>query len=333
MDAKAWTLPPSRPDTSITNLPFTIREPGFYFLSTNLSMSAPGEDGITVKADKVGIDFMDFSITGPGERSGHAITQSPSNRYCMIANGTFANWRGDGKYAVHLAGPGNRIQNVRAIGNSQGLLCGEGGRFISCVVQSNTAQKMGYGIYGYSCALVSDCEVSDIQGGQFSYGIWVDSNSNVRGCRVRGINAPDRCVGVYGGSACNVDQSDVQSCGGRDEAGAAIQVRDMSNVRKCTVAQVARRGIWIADICRAENNTVEHSGSVGIYVEGPDSWVKYNTVVRNPCGIKVLSGGNLIVGNKAMGNGTAYEGVTNAGNRYGPIVSGITNDPNANLEL
>lgn len=333
MDVKGWTLPESRPDTPITNLPVTISEPGFYFLVTDLSLLTPGEDGITINADKVGIDCKGFSIMGPGERSGNGIMQNPTNRYCMIANGTLGNWQGDGKYAVYLAGIGDRVQNVRAIGNSKGILCGEGGRFISCVVQSNVMQQTGCGIYGYQYSLVSGCEVLDIRGQRYSYGIRVDSNSNVRECSVREIEGDGLCFGVYAGSACNVDKCDVRSCGGRDETGAGIRVMDTSNVRGCSVEGASHRGIWIADICRVENNTVEHSGATGICVDGPDSWVRFNTVVSNPCGIHVMSGGNLIVGNKAVGNGVAYAGVTNAGNKHGPITATVTNDPDANLEL
>src|SRR5438270_4345686 len=59
----ASTQPQVEPRTPISALPFTISQPGSYFLTQNLTASAGG-DGITVLADNVTIDLNGFALTG-----------------------------------------------------------------------------------------------------------------------------------------------------------------------------------------------------------------------------------------------------------------------------
>ena len=214
MEAEGYASVDDIPETEITNLPFVISESGYYFLKTNLSLSAPGVDGIVVNADKVGIDCLGFSLLGPGEGSGHGIAQNPTNRYVMLANATLSGWCGEGKYAVHAAGGGNRIENVSAVGNSKGILCGDSSTIASCLVMSNTVQETGCGIAADTGSEVAGCEVADIAGRADSYGIRVDSNSAVRGCMVRNVTGGGSCYGILAGAVCRIENCEARSCRG-----------------------------------------------------------------------------------------------------------------------
>jgi hypothetical protein len=321
------------PETEITNLPFTITASGFYYLKTNLVLETPGVDGIVVRADRVGIDCLGFNIQGPGEGSGHGVVQARTNRIFMLANTTLSGWQGKGKYAVYAEGGAVRIENVQVIGNSKGILCADSSTIISCTVQSNRLQETGYGIYAYEGASVVDCEVSDVDGRLYSYGIRVGSNSLVRGCTVRNVTSGGSCYGIHADSVCNVIDNDVRLCRGGAEPSSGIRETGDSVVRENVAANNSHNGIWMAGVSRAEFNTMEQNGASGLYVDGPADRIEGNTVTSNKWGIRVVTTGHYIVGNKAIGNEIAYEGLTASGNVCGVISKTPTNDPKANLEL
>lgn len=321
------------PETAITNLPFTITESGFYYLKTNLTLETPGVDGIVAKADRVGIDCCGFSIQGPGEGSGHGVVQDVTNRFFMLANTTLSGWRGEGKYAVYAEGGADRMENVKTIGNSKGILCGDSSTIISCVVQSNTAEGTGYGIYAYTGSQVVESEVSDVVGQLYGYGIRVGSNSIVRGCTVRNVTGGGSCYGIYAGEGCNVVDCDVRFCRGGDEPSSGIREMGSSVLQKNIAANNSHHGIWMAGISRAEFNTAKCNGAAGLYVDEPYCRIEGNTVVSNKWGIRIVSTGHHIIGNRAIGNEIAYEGVMVSGNDCGAISKAPTNNPEANLEL
>ncbi len=333
MEAEGYASVDDIPETEITNLPFTITASGFYYLTTNLVLETPGADGIVVKANRVGIDCFGFSIQGPGEGSGHGVVQDATNRFFMLANASLSGWRGDGKYAVYAEGGADRIENVAAIGNSKGILCGDSSTIISCLVRSNEPARTGYGIYGYAGSQVLDCEVSDVTGDLFAYGIRAGSNSVVRGCTVRSISTSGSCYGVLADSGCNVTDCDVRNCRGGADPSSGIREMGSSVVRENVVADNSHHGIWMAKWSRAEFNTAERNGAAGVYVAGEDCRIEGNTVVSNQWGIRAVTSGHTIIGNRAVGNGIAYEGVMVPGNDCGVISKVPTNDPKANLEL
>ena len=321
------------PETEITNLPYTITEPGFYYLKTNLVLDTPGLDGIVVRANTVGIDCFGFSIQGPGEGSGHGVVQSPTNRLFVLANTTLSGWRGEGKYAVFAEGGADRMENVKSIGNSRGIFCRENSTILSCVVQSNVVEDAGCGIDTDHGSQVVDCEVMDVAGRLDSFGIRVGSNSIVRGCTVRNVTGGNSCYGIYAGRVCNVDHCDVRLCRGGGEPSAGIREMGSSVTKSNVVVNNSHHGLWMAGISRAEFNTLERNGAAGLYIDGPDCRVEGNTVVSNKWGIRIVSTGHTIIGNKAIGNEIAYEGLMVSGNVCGVISRTPTNDPKANLEL
>jgi parallel beta-helix repeat protein len=321
------------PETEITNLPFTITAPGFYYLKTNLTLETPGADGIVVKANAVGIDCFGFSIQGPGEGSGHGVVQSPTNHLFVLANTTLSGWRGEGKYAVYAEGGADRMEKVKSIGNSKGIFCGDSSTILSCVVQSNVVEDAGYGIDVDHGSQVMDCEVSNVAGRRDGCGIRVGSNSIVRGCTVRNVTGGGSCYGIYAGKVCNVVNCDVRFCRGGGEPSSGIREMGSSVVMSNVVINSSHHGVWLADVSRAEFNTMEHNGAAGLYIDGPGCRVEGNTLVSNKWGIWTVTTNHHIIGNKAIGNEIAYEGLMVSGNVCGVISKTPTNDPEANLEL
>src|SRR5215831_12152658 len=71
------------PRTPISSLPYTVTNPGSYYLTGNLT-GAPGVDGITVQASGVTIDLRGFAVVGvPGSLNG--VTVSSAQRGLMIS--------------------------------------------------------------------------------------------------------------------------------------------------------------------------------------------------------------------------------------------------------
>lgn len=75
------------PRTPITSLPFTITEPGSYFVTDNLSVS--NNDGIVVEADNVAIDLRGHTLTGNGTGRGITVTHVDG---VSIRNGSIVNF-------------------------------------------------------------------------------------------------------------------------------------------------------------------------------------------------------------------------------------------------
>jgi parallel beta-helix repeat protein len=122
--------------TKIKSLPYTISQPGFYYLDHNLTSTS---DGIFVETDGVTIDLMGFQITGPRDAtSSVGVQMIGSVENVEIRNGTVTGFThgiidtvlGEGKY---------RIINVRAIGNAQfGIILGNSGNIVKgCTASGN----------------------------------------------------------------------------------------------------------------------------------------------------------------------------------------------------
>src|SRR5215813_4957107 len=63
------TLDQVEPRTPISSLPFTINQPGSYYLTGNLT-GAPGANGINISASDVTLDLGGFALIGSGGAGG-----------------------------------------------------------------------------------------------------------------------------------------------------------------------------------------------------------------------------------------------------------------------
>src|SRR5450759_4084138 len=81
------------PRTPISSLPYTISQPGSYYLTGNLGVRG-AIDGITVQADDVTIDLNGFELNGNGFGAS-GITEgvsSPPRRNWRVYNGSIVGW-------------------------------------------------------------------------------------------------------------------------------------------------------------------------------------------------------------------------------------------------
>ena len=76
--------------TPISSLPYTISEPGSYYLTGNLQFSAATGNAITVSASDVTLDLMGFTLSSTAEVTGDGIQLAPGVRNVAVRNGQIA---------------------------------------------------------------------------------------------------------------------------------------------------------------------------------------------------------------------------------------------------
>ena len=133
------TLEQIEPRTPITNLPYTITQPGSYYLTGNLTSTGYG---IVVEAGGVTVDLMGFTIAGDGDvnEMGVSFISGSGLRGVVVRNGIVRGFdRGlDATRAMDC-----RFEGLALSGNIFGaLLDGTSGQcsgnvFDRCVVSSN----------------------------------------------------------------------------------------------------------------------------------------------------------------------------------------------------
>lgn len=81
------TLGQLEPRIPISNLPYTIKDSGSYYLTGNLASTT---NGIVIHADNVTLDLMGFTLSGDGgaESNGiHVEGSSGNERYNLVIKG------------------------------------------------------------------------------------------------------------------------------------------------------------------------------------------------------------------------------------------------------
>lgn len=315
------TLQQIEPRTPITNLPYTITQPGSYYLTANLSSTT---NGIIIQTNQVTLDLMGFSITGDRGITDHGIwltgTSSTMLRDVVVRGGMV---KGFG-YGVHsycaqnnrlesltissnsiygiyfdaYSGPcnGNSVRNCTVTGNGNSGIyistssAGEcnGNIIADSVINDNSTGVLFFGqgaAKSVNGNLIADCAISDNR----SYGVCLlggysgeCSGNRVADCTINGNNSGGVCAYTVVNGKCTGNA-----------------------VVNCTISGNGNNGIRIVDGAsqnRIENNHISGttgSSSYGIYTSG--------------------SHANLILQNTCTGQTNNFSISTN--DTYGPIVS------------
>ena len=202
------TLDQIEPRTPISSQPYTITQPGSYYLTTNLIGGAVV--GIEINADNVTLDLNGFAVIGPGN-TGINVEDGHTNTF--IRNGAVQDWVNTGVYA----GRAYNCQTERLMvsGNGRGIWAGTNATVSACTVQSNS-------LFGISCergSVILGCTVgntallsgissgagstikdSTVQGNSTD-GITVGENSTVSGCTARANGG----IGIFVSLGCTVN--------------------------------------------------------------------------------------------------------------------------------
>lgn len=230
------------PRTPIRSLPFTIDQPGSYYLTGNMSYPTPSQSGIQINASNVSIDMMGFTIKGPGASSGNlqsAIDLKSAQSGITIKNGRIIDWGGMG---IDCSSSSN-TQILKMIVNRTG----------------------DYGICVNYNSQVIDCNVSYSK----KVGIYSGYNVIIKNCNVKSCNE-----GIHANY-----YNRIIDCGAYDNVTNGIYVRNGGLVQNCTASGNGGKGIHISGtsaisiigcITNANNGNGIGSSSVALAASGDD---------------------------------------------------------------
>src|SRR5262245_1744211 len=118
------TLAEIEPRTPISMLPYTISQPGSYYLTQNLTASGSG-DSIVIQASAVTLDLNGFTLDGgPSGQIAICECAAPPLTDWVIRNGTLRNWFSSGVSASNVDGV--RIERLTLVNSGlQALILGD----------------------------------------------------------------------------------------------------------------------------------------------------------------------------------------------------------------
>ena len=294
------------PRTPISSLPFSITQPGSYYVTTNLYVASG--DGISISAGNVTVDLNGFALTGGGG-SGIGIHFSPSpavnETNVTVRNGSLSGW---GYGVAASTGSHNFVLEHLAVSDcaNYGIGSPVGPIFVrDCISDYNGTD----GIYAYN-SQITDCDASN-NGNIGICGI----NCTVRNCSV--VNNGNYGVLISPGTVSDcVVQSNYLSGIFIDAPGS--EVIGNTCIGNNSSASTNDAGIYVRDANNSiENNHVKGSGYAGISVYSLSNYTN-----------------NIIVKNTVIGTNNY---VIPAGQIYGPLITttgAITNsNPWANFSF
>jgi len=289
------------PRTPISSLPFTISQPGSYYVTKDLTGTS-GQHGIIVNSSDVSLDLSGFALHGVlGSLDG--IRVSGARTRIHIHDGMVSDWGGGGINS----GSGTKVTMamVKAEDDDYGVCCGNDHTVVYMQTDGNSTGGI---ILGNNC-ICKDSSALDNTG----TGITTGSGCKIEDC----VASSNGASGISAGSGSIVKICTVQA-NGSDGINAAAGC----TVSDCNARGNTGDGIEASSHCLVLNNNVSVNG-IGIHIVGSPpggTRVEANNAAFNTAfNFDITSAGNFIVKNSSAGPGTGYNFA--AGNDFGAIIT------------
>ncbi len=283
------TLPQVEPRIPISSAPFTISQPGSYFVTNNLY--AASGDGITVAADAVDIDLNGFTLDGPGMGVGDGITDGGATRSDVtVKNGTVRSWGDDG---IDLASSLNvRIANISAHYNGGSGIETGSGTVEDCTVTGGASGLVG--VRASAPAMITNCVV---QG--YGTGLALNGGGAIRDS----MSSAAEVTGIYLQGGGSITGSKVDGVGGGVGPNNGIVVTGQSLVKDNVITNITNSA------------GEDHAIAVG----GPANTITGNAISFAEYGISLQGASNSKVYENSLSNVTTYmAGPITGGDDIGP---------------
>ena len=339
------TLAQVEPRTAITNVPYTISQPGSYYLATNMVSASAG---VTIATNWVTLDLMGFTLAGNRSGGGHGVWIYSGSGTVPVQGVTVCNGSIRGfsygiqakfsqgarfedlsvssnlNYGLNLDGlggacDGNVIAGCSFTGNGLAAIhldgssgqC-NGNRIAQCVVAGNNSDGIGFYALSGQCSgnLIADCALQ--RNGRYG----IDFNGDTGQCNG---NLILRCIigdsvdsGIYlmgDDGQCNGNRLADCTLGGNDKG---IEFYLSSTNGQCDGNAIV-------------GCTVGESADIGIdlgYADG--NRVEGNHVASHAAGTTTgidttTTQSNLFLRNFCAGH--VFDFMPNANDTYGPAVT------------
>ncbi|MGD9872917.1 MAG: hypothetical protein AB7T27_01480 [Kiritimatiellia bacterium] len=318
----SWT--PGGADTAanripITNAGFVIRQPGSYYLPTNLI--CVGSSGIIIATNDITLDLNGFSIIGDGSGNWGIYASAGYKNNFTLRNGAVT---GFGQLGMDVSViRGSHVENVTVVGNgASGMAVGAKSLIINC----RAIQNGQVGIFGDDRSVIRDCIAAE-NGGE---GIYAEPGSLVLNC----VAYSNRDAGIivhFNGY--------VRDCVATFNSSNGIFGAEGSKISGNVSSYNAHHGIAVYAGTIVENNECTYNGQTspdgaGIYAQASRNRIEENHVLYNDTGIWAPTSPNFIVKNTASGNTTEYNVSAAAGNPFAPLdTSGAFTNAWANFDF
>ena len=270
------TLTQIEPRTPISSVPFTITNPGSYYLTGNLT-GLPSQGGITISTNDVTLDLNGFALLGLGSGTGVEDFGAVSN--ISVANGSVQNW----SVGVGFSAEGVQLSRLRVSHcGGGGINVGSGSVVSDCLTQANGSSGFSGGdhITFTDCTSVGNAEsgfdinlsclfISCIAQKNGQYGFFPDNNCVFRDCIADG-NAED---GIFATPYANcLFQNCSASANGAETIRNGISAGPACVVRGCTASGNGGTGIdavnGVVENCTATGNVLSGISSTGGIIQG-----------------------------------------------------------------
>jgi hypothetical protein len=303
--------------TEIDTLPFTITNPGNYYLNQNLT-GQPDEDGIIVMSSGVTIDMGGFTITGGVGSSGAGISVPDSVNRLKVFNGSVHKWEDIGIKAEN-AYYSEYSSLMMSDNQGDGINTGPNSLIQACVATNNASDGIDAGDHN----IVSHCLAS----GNSSDGIECGKAAVIESSNAR----ENGSTGFRIGAASTVSNSAAHENGSD-----GFNVGNGGNVTHCVSSNNNNHGFQSLNDTYLGMNTADSNTKSGFYTTFSDSRIEGNSSTDNSkYGYEIIgAGGCLVIQNSASGNVLSAYNIA-AGHVAGPIITAVNmavnTNPNANI--
>ena len=271
--------------TPIESLPFSINEPGSYYLTSNLHRD--GGPAILINVDDVTVDLMGFTLSGTAS---NGIQVNPpigeSIKHLVVRNGTITGFSA-GLRLVRSVGGVFEDLAIRDSGmNGVSVSGGAGNTFRRCTVAGS--QSQGFRFFAAADAasvdhVIEDCVIVD--NGSDGVRFAPDSLGVVSGVAIRGSTIVGNTASGGGGGIFIWAPSDAETDG----------IRIFNNA----ISDNAPRGLEL----RAAEGTIRYTSIEGNTLQGHDNVGILLTSHTSPNGVVLGTQveGNVISRNRFLG--------------------------------
>ena len=226
----------------ISSLPFTINQPGSYYLTGNLEFTAATGNAISISASNVTVDLNGFALSSTSAVTGSAIAVSSSTRNIAVRNGTIT-----GTTTVFIGGS-PLSWTVTPGGFSNGVL-------------SSAANSQ------FSHLRISRCRERGIIADFEPLVDRVTANENgLHGIAAAGTVV--NCVAARNGGSGFIAATSVSNCTAADNGNTGIAGGAVTNSYAYGNGSDGIASTGVIAFSRATNNNRKNNGSVDIFAPG-----------------------------------------------------------------